>query len=296
MNQGSASKIGKWGVALAAAFLCGAPLVADIPPPPEPEPAPAAPEPAPEPPPRPDWISDAEAKFLDETGGLRPVTSYNSETYQVTIKLMKPGLSQSTVFNRAVGPTYDYYKNTKLVETSFMGKLNGKKYLFTGTVAGKQMPMIGWTQVAFVPAVTTLVQRRNDDRISIEWKKADRETALAMVDANSDRLKEVMAAAGVEDSWEDYREAIADRIDDTQSIWGRHAYYPEKGYYIYEQKVVMQSAMANVIAKVAGEGDIIGAALKVGYQVLGESKMAGASGQPGLAVVDMAGREVSPGR
>ena len=281
---------------LAAAALWASPLLADIAPSEpmaEPEPAPE-PE-APKPPPQPDWISDAEAKFFNDTGGLRPIASYDSDNYLVTIKLKKAGLSMDSVYNRAVGPKYDYYKYTKLVETSFAGRLDGKLYLFTGTVAGKVI-LGKWVEAAFVPVVTRLTSARDADKLTIEWSKSDAATSMRLVDENAERLKAVMADAGVDDSWEDYRAEIEKSLGSTSKIWGRHVYYPETGYYIYQQKAVMESAISNVIAAAAGKGDIIGAALKVGYQVLGEPGRAGPAGELGPEVTAMDGETVEPGR
>lgn len=250
------------------------------------DPAPAA-APAPA---RPDWLSEAEQAFLDSTGGLRPIATYDKGKGLVTIKLKKAGLTMDAIFKVAVGPTYDYYRHTELVETSFRGSLDGKDYLFTGT----QVLALG-AQVAFVPVVSTLTQARDDDKITIAWRKADQATATRMLDANADKLKKAMEGAGVDDSYEEYRKEIDSNLASTQKIVGRHVYYPATGWYIYEQEVVMTGKVSDFIARYAGSDDITGAALKVAYQVLGESARAGGRGTEGAKVQAMDGDTLRPG-
>ncbi len=244
---------------------------------------------------RPDWLSEAEQAFLDSTGGLRPIATYDGDTGLVTIKLKKPGLTFDQIFEVAIGPTYDYYKRTDLVETSFRGEMDGKHYLFTGTVAKKYM-LGGSITVASVPVVTRYTVSRKDGRIKITWNKADLETAKRFLTLYKDRLAAAMKGAGIDEDVDEYLEDIIDDLPDTKIIWGRHEYYPETGYYIYQQKAVMQSAVANLIANVAGEADIKGAALKIAYQVLREPAYAGPPGEMGKEVVDMSGATIAAGR
>ncbi len=244
---------------------------------------------------RPDWLNSTEQEFLDSTGGLRPIATYDSDSGLVTIKLKKPGLTFDDIFEVAIGPTYDYYKRTDLVETSFRGEMDGKQYLFTGTIAKKYI-LGGSITVASVPVVTRFTQSRKADHITITWQKAGDETARRFLNKYKDRLAAALKGAGVDEDLDEYLEDILGDLSDTDTIWGRHEYYPATGYYIYQQKALMASAVANLIASVAGESDIKGAALKIGYQVLREPDYAGPPGEPGKKVVDMSGDTICAGR
>ncbi len=243
---------------------------------------------------RPSWISDAEAEFFDKTGGLRPVALFDKGTGTVTIKLRKKGLSADQIVNAAIGPDYDYYKKTDLVETSFRGRFKGADYLFTGTVARVYFP-VKWT-VAFVPVVTRLTERREASFINLSWERVDDQSAAAFLKTHEDRLLTVMKRAGIEKRLHEYEESILENIPETSFIWGRHEYYFDSGYYIYQQRVTMSGKMSDVLARYAGSGDIKGAALKIAYQVLQEDALAGPPGQKGKVVVDFSGEKIHAGR
>lgn len=245
--------------------------------------------------PRPDWLTAEEAAFLESTGGLRPVANYDKDEGTVTIKLMKKGLTPAQIYSVAVGKNYDYYKRTDLVETSFKAKHKGKTYLFTGTMARKYVFGTAVGNV-FVPVVTSLWDKRTATSIEIGWALADQATAMAILEANKDKLAATMAAAGVEGTPEEYIEKVAKAYGDTKTIIGRHSYESTTGFYLYEQKVVMTSDIANTATKLAGQGDIKGAALKVGYQVINEPRMAGAAMSLGEEVQDMSGETIQAGR
>jgi len=248
-----------------------------------------------QPPVRPSWISAEEADFLNKTGGLQPVATYDGDTGLVTIKVQKAGLTADQIFEIAIGATYDYYKRTDLVETSFRGTTNGKNYLFTGTVAKKYV----WGQafqVAFVPVVTQLSEYRDDEHIKLTWEKPTQKDAEAFLQAHKAELQKSMKGAGVETSMSEYLEHILKNLPDTDVVWGQHDYYLKSGYYLYQQKVKMTSAVANLITAVAGEDDLKGAALKVAYQVMWEPTLAGAPNAPGPAVTDMRGATIHAGR
>lgn len=70
---------------------------------------------------RPPWISEAEAAWFEETGGLQPVAQFADHT--VTIKLKKPGISKMQ-FIEHVSP-FVAYQNTATVETSFECRYQG---------------------------------------------------------------------------------------------------------------------------------------------------------------------------
>lgn len=276
--------------------------LSDIAPLPPPEPPPAAPE-APPPvqapdltdptsraPALPSWLTEAEAKFFEETGGMRPIATYDNDVGLVTIKLRKAGLTTGAIFDRAIGKKYDYYRHTALVETSFRGAIEGKEYLFTGTVV--PVPLLGNT---YVPVVTHLKRSDDADKITLIWEKVEQAGAERMLDTFSDRLAESMKGAGVDEPLDEYKEMLKGKLKATATVWGQHVYYPSTGWYIYQQKVVMDGKVTDAIARFFGAADIKGAALKIAYQVLGEPKRAGAAGARGPEVVDMAGQKIAPG-
>lgn len=231
---------------------------------------------------RPDWISEKEAQWLDQTGGLKPVTDFSDNT--VTIKLKKPGLTDEQIIDH-VSP-FNAYKNIGSVETSFECVDQGKRYFYTGTV------VMGNFSASF----TQYQIRREGSAVIIEWRQVDKNTALKILrqPENKQKLAANLRDLGLATSVEAYLDKIENNIGDLENVWGSHKYDLATGYYQYQQHVDFTDWLVKKAVNVAGEPRIIGTALKIGYLIVKEGGRAGQKGQKGKPVQAMNGATYRP--
>lgn len=235
---------------------------------------------------RPDWITEAEAEWLDNTvdttGVSKPVAYLNNNT--VTIKLKKTGLTKMDIL-RQIKP-YEPYKKTATVQTSFNGEYNGNTYFFTGTsVSGN-----------FTPVVTKYTVDQVGSEVVIDWQQVsvDEAKAVLAVPENQEKLRQNLLDAGVSTSFEKYLANIHRNLGDLSHVWGSHRYDLDSGYYQYQQHVDFNNWLVRKVVNSFGSGRIKGAALKISYLTIKESGKAGRAGKKGTAVEVMGGGTLRP--
>lgn len=162
--------------------------------------------------------------------------------------------------------TYDVYKRTEQVETSFQA--DGA--FFTGTrVLGN-----------FSPTVTANSKQVGTDTLTISWKLMAPEPSMTYIRNHRALVDQAVKAAGLDDTTDEYIEEIGERIDTIASVEGSHEYW--KGYYRYRQVVRPKNSAVAGIVNSLGKSPQMAAALKAACYSTGNHQWAGPEGKKGV--------------
>lgn len=215
----------------------------------------------------------------------KPAVSFSTKNGTVDIKMFKPGLT-AKAFKEKLLP-FNVCTRAKLVEASFDGQYNGQTYLLT----------VVTSPIGIFPTVTRVSEfSEKGGHIIFKWTKASDSDAKAFLDANVSKLATVLKSQGVTTPVADYLANVKEELGSVAAVDGTQEYDTMTGFYHYSQKVKFSSWLINTAVNHLGTGNIIGAALKVAYDSIGESAMAGAKGQSGPAVKAMDGTTYTPGK
>lgn len=214
----------------------------------------------------PSWLADRpdDAAWLQGGTEQAPRALVKLEDNDLEVVLWVPDLTPAGIASSVY--TYDVYKRTEQVETSF--EADGA--FFTGTrVLGN-----------FSPSVTANSKQIGGDSLIISWRLMPQDDAVVWLQKHRKELEASIIRGGLDETVDDYLSEIEDRLHVLAHVEGSHEF--SKGFYRYHQKALTKSRAIQGIVNTLGKGPQMAAGLKAACYSIGKHTWAGAQGKKGV--------------